>query len=126
MNGQFAKTTLATAVLMIGTLTSACANSGEQYAKTPASETTVTEGVAQLSPEVEEALTFSDSELAVVFAVDRDGRIQAFTTQDNKVAAREFPLPAGNIDEMETITTFKTSNPKVCWVMFGSLRCVSW
>ena len=126
MNKQSLKTTLATVFLIVGGLISACANSGGQYGTTPARQSSGTETVKVLSPKVEEELTFSDSELAVVFAVDKKGRLQAFTTEGNKVAPKDLPLRAGNIDQMDTITTFKTSNPKSCWLSHGSLVCVEW
>ena len=126
MNRQCLKTTVATVSLIVGSLISACANSGGQYGKEPMRHTTVPEDVKVLSPRAAKELSFSDSELAVVFAVDKEGNIQPYTTADNEVAAKKFPLWAGDIEQMNAITTFKTSNPKVCWLMHGSLVCVSW
>ena len=71
-------------------------------------------------------LVFSDSELAVVFAVDKNGNIQTYTTDEEKTTEKDFPLPAGEIEHMTTITTFQTSNPKTCWLMHGTLSCISW
>jgi len=126
MNKQSLKTTVATVSLIVGSLISACANSGGQYGKENPRPVTAPADVKVLSPEAAKELSFSDSELAVVFAVDKDGNIQAYTTDGNKAASREFPLPAGEIEHMSTITTFQTSNPKTCWTMHGTLVCVSW
>ncbi|MEA3242176.1 MAG: hypothetical protein U9Q19_01905 [Pseudomonadota bacterium] len=129
MNKQCLKTTVATVSLIVGSLISACANSGGQYGKENPRQVTVSEdvNVEVLSTDAVKELSFSDSELAVVFAVDKDGNMQAYRTDGSKAAAsREFPLPAGEIEHMSTITTFQTSNPKTCWTMHGTLVCISW
>lgn len=79
-----------------------------------------------LSAQAVKELSFSDSELAVVFAVDKNGNIQTYTTDEEKTTEKDFPLPAGEIEHMNTITTFQTSNPKTCWLMHGTLSCISW
>ena len=128
MNKQCLKTTVATVALIIGSLISACANSGGQYGKENPRQGTVPENVKvlELGPAAVEELKFSENELAVVFAVDKEGNIQAYTAKGNKWAIREFPLRAGEITQMNTITTFQTSNPKTCWLMFGYQVCISW
>ncbi len=127
MNKQCLKTTVATVSLIVGSLISACANSGGQYGKENPRQGAVSGDVKQLSPEAAKELRFSDSKLAVVFVVDKDGNIQAYTPNiDNTTNKRDFPLPAGDIVHMSTITTFQTSNPKTCWTMHGTLFCVSW
>ncbi len=70
--------------------------------------------------------------LAVVFTVDRDGNMQAFIPKHlgNKKARLcdfDFPLRAGKIKQMSTLTTFSTTNPKVCWRSpDGFEQCIVW
>ena len=123
MTKQCLKTTAATVSLIVGSLISACANSGGQYERQHLSQGTVPEGVKQLSAETAKALRFNENEVAVVFVVDKDGNIQTYAKE---ATTRKFPLPAGDIEQMTTITMFKTSNPKVCWMSYGTLSCVSW
>lgn len=128
MNTSFLKTTVAAAALIVGGLISACANSGDRYVKEPPRQATIPEEVKvlTLSPVAVKELKFSENELAVVFAMDRKGNIQAFTEEGNKWAVMGYPLPAGNITQMNTITTFQTSNPKTCWLSFGYQTCITW
>jgi Tol biopolymer transport system component len=107
-------------------LISACANSGGQYGKENPRQVTVPGDVKVLSAQAVKELSFSDSELAVVFAMDKNGNIQTYTTDEEKTTEKDFPLPAGEIEHMNTITTFQTSNPKTCWLMHGTLSCISW
>ena len=120
------KATVATVSLIVGSLISACANSGGQYGKENPRQVTVPGDVKVLSAQAVKELSFSDSELAVVFAVDKNGNIQTYTTDEEKTTEKDFPLPAGEIEHMNTITTFQTSNPKTCWLMHGTLSCISW
>ena len=126
MNKQCLKITVVTFSLIVGSLISACANSGGQYGKENPRQATVPADVKVLSPEAVKELSFSGSELAVVFVVDKDGNIRTYTPKKGKTTKWDFPLPAGNIEHMNTITTFQTSNPKTCWTMHGTLFCVEW
>jgi len=127
MNKQCLKTTVATVSLIVGSLISACANSGGQYGKENPRQVTVPADVKVLSPEAVKELSSRDSEPVVVFVVDKDGNIRTYTPNiDNTTSKRDFPLPAGEIEHMNTITTFQTSNPKTCWLMHGALRCITW
>ena len=129
MNKQSIKTTAATVFLIVGGLISACANSGGQYGKEIPQRVTVSgdANVGVLSADAVKELSLSDSELAVVFAVDKDGNMRAYRTDGSKAAVSlEFPLLADKIQHMSTITTFQTSNPKTCWTMHGTLVCITW
>jgi len=129
MNKQSMKTTVATGALIVGSLISACANSDGRYVKQIPQTVTASENVQVevLSTDAVKELTFSDSELAVVFAMDKDGNMQAYRTDGSKAAVTlEFPLLADKIQHMSTITTFQTSNPKTCWTMHGTLVCITW
>ena len=135
MNKQCLKTTVATVSLIVGSLISACANSGGQYGKENPRQGTVPENVKvlELGPAAVEELKFSENELAVVFAVDKNGKVHVFAPKDSGIENNERhkpshqnPLPANKIVQMNTITTFQTSNPKTCWLMNGALRCITW
>lgn len=126
MNTPFLKTTVASVALVVGGLISACANSGDRYVKEIPRQVTNPVKVLTLSPVAAKELKFSENELAVVFAMDREGNIQAFTEEGNKWAVMGYPLKAGEITQMNTITTFQTSNPKTCWLSFGYQTCITW
>lgn len=121
------KTTVIAAFLMAGSLMSACAISdGYTEKKTPPRPNRLTDGVLELTPQAANDLRFSDSKLAVVFAVDKEGKVQAFARSGSKFKPLAFPLHAENIIRMDTVTTFRTSNPTTCWLMGGSNLCISW
>ena len=129
MNKQSMKTAVATGSLIAGSLISACANSDGRYVKEIPQTVAASENVQVevLSTDAVKELTFSDSPLAVVFAVDKDGNMQAYRTDGSKAAITlEFPLLADKIEHMSTITTFQTSNPTTCWTMHGPLVCLPW
>jgi len=64
---------------------------------------------------------------AVVFSVDKKGGVQAFRVKGTTSKPFKFPLPAGTIQSMQTITIFETSNPKTCWTnTLGDLQCIEW
>jgi len=126
MNRQYPKTTVALVFLIVGSLASAWANSGEQYENTEPDQAALPAGVEELSPQAVKELGFTDGQVAVVFTVDKNGDIQVFAPKGNKVSEKTLPLSAGSIEKLETITTFKTTNPKICWKVFGSTVCVSW
>ncbi|HHJ17208.1 MAG TPA: hypothetical protein ENJ80_10975 [Gammaproteobacteria bacterium] len=120
------KTTVIAVSLVAGNLMSACALSDGYIEKNPVRPKEVSAGVRVLPPALADNLRFSDSELALVLAVDKAGRIQAFARDGSRVQAVDFPLHADKIIRMETITTFGTTNPKTCWQSLGTTRCVFW
>ena len=126
MNRHVMKTTVATVSLIIGSLISACANSGGQYGKEPPRQSTAPDATLPLNPKVAEALSVNGSEPALVITVDQDGNVHLFTKEGIKIAEWGFPLPAGDIENMNSITMFKTSNPKLCWTMHGTTKCIEW
>lgn len=66
---------------------------------------------------------------AVVFSIDKKGAVQSYKINGNGtyLPSPSFPLRAGNITSIETITIFETSNPKTCWLTTsGATRCISW
>jgi len=121
------KSTVIAAFLMAGSLMSACAVSdGYTDKKTPPRPNRLTDGVLELTPQAADDLRFSNSGLAVVFAVDKAGKVQAFAKRGSAFKPLTFPLHAENIIQMDTVTTFRTSNPTTCWLMGGSNLCISW
>jgi hypothetical protein len=77
--------------------------------------------------ELSKSFTEKKKKLAVVFAVDEDGRLQAFRRADQKTEHVKFPFKAGEVAAMLGITVIKTTNPKYCWFSTsGSLICISW
>lgn len=134
MNKQSLKTTAAAVSLIAGSLISACAISGEQTAEgNPGQASMLGKPPLPLPKAAEDALTKTTGYLSVVFAVDKKGNVHAFAPKGSTIepGARPFPsrgrpLPAADILQLNTISTFQTSNPKTCWVTHGSLRCISW
>jgi hypothetical protein len=128
MNKQCLKTTVVTVSLIVGSLISACANSGGQYEKDNPSQDIMPGNVMRLTAAAEKDLTVNGKKLSAVFAVDQNGKVQVFAPSGSSIdkPGRAFPLPAEKIKHMNTITTFQTSNPKTCWLMHGALRCITW
>ena len=63
----------------------------------------------------------------VVFALTKNGSLQAFVPENAKVIKPSFPLHADNILSINNITLYSTSNPKFCWASItGDQQCVSW
>ena len=66
-------------------------------------------------------------EIRLVFTLDDAGNIQAFQAPGQRAFHAEFPLHAGDIIKVKSITTFTTSNPKSCFVNGGGKAiCVEW
>lgn len=83
--------------------------------------------IPALSAAAEKELTFSNTRIAVVFAIDGDGKIQAFRRADSKTIPLEFPLHAEQVAAMSGISLIRTTNPKACWMTtLGDRKCVSW
>jgi hypothetical protein len=128
MNKPCLKATVATVSLIVGSLISACANSGGQYEKETPSQDIMPGNVMRLTAAAEKDLTVHGKKLSAVFAVDKNGMVQVFAPSGSSIGkpGRAFPLPANDIKHMNTITTFQTSNPKTCWLMHGTLSCITW
>jgi len=63
----------------------------------------------------------------VVFAITKNGNLQAFVPEKAKIVKPTFPLHANDVVFIETITIIETTNPKVCWKSLGGdEQCVSW
>ena len=71
-------------------------------------------------------------EMAVMFIVDRNGKVKPVVpttkaTQEAKRCKFKFPLHAGTIKDMDTLTIFATTNPKLCWRdSSGTDQCIEW
>ena len=128
MNKQCLKTTVATVSLIVGSLISACANSGGQIEEGNPSQDITSGKLDRLPQTCEKDLTPPNKKLSAVFAVDKNGKVKAFAPEGSKMGnpGKNFPLPAKDIKHMNTITTFQTSNPKTCWLMHGTLSCITW
>jgi hypothetical protein len=66
-------------------------------------------------------------EFEVLFAVDREGKVTAFTRRGKEITKFEFPIKDVKIiKEMTAITVF-TLNPQTCWInSAGDQECVTW
>lgn len=93
---------------------------GEQPPGTPILPTVSAEAFRDLSAIIK-------GKIRLVFTLDDAGNIQAFQTPGERAFHAEFPLHAGDLIEVKSITTFTTSNPKSCYKNGGgSLICVTW
>ena len=87
---------------------------------------------AETSKIVAKTARINTDQVAVIFVVDRDGKIKALTptnatTSKAKRCNFKFPLKAGTLKNMDTINLFVTTNPKVCWRdSTGTDQCVVW
>lgn len=82
--------------------------------------------VKKLSSAAEKELTTTDTPTAVVFSIDRKGRIQAFVPGGNKSFSPKEPVKA-LISNIEAISVISSDNPKVCWrTTSGATQCVTW
>ncbi len=80
-----------------------------------------------IGTDIQKALSHNGQTPSVVFSVSRNGTVQAFVPEGSKVIKPKFPLHAGNLLSIETITMYTTSNPKFCWVSGnGDEQCVVW
>lgn len=80
-----------------------------------------------ISMDIQKALSHNETLPSVVFSVMRNGSIQAFVPEGSKVIKPKYPLHANNLLNIDTITIFNTSNPKLCWITgAGDQQCVSW
>ncbi len=118
------KSTLTAVSLIVGSLMSACADSGEDTGKKNTHQKELASGVFVLTPQAEKDLRFGENDVAVVFVVDMAGKMKAFVKPGSKVVPLKLPMHAGNIAHLETLTTFRTTNPHYCWVGSGSDLCL--
>ena len=83
-------------------------------------------GVKKISKSTEKELTTTDAPTAVVFSIDRKGRIQAFVPEGSKTSKPQGPIKA-LITDIEAISIVTSENPKVCWrSATGATQCVEW
>lgn len=109
-------------VLVVVPLGSACS----QEATPPAGKSSSTD--PEPLPEVaEQALAFG-GELAVVFAVDRDGKVKAYYNKNTRpVKGNNFPKKKTDLTSTTSVSIFQTLNPTTCWLdTLGNQECVSW
>ncbi len=76
-------------------------------------------------------LAFSKKRIALVFAVDEDGKIQAFRAPETKAFTAGdlalHPLHAESIAAFKSFAIIKTTNPKICWSgSDGTCYCISY
>jgi hypothetical protein len=115
---------LALVVLPVG---SACS---QEAAPPPAMEPN-TNSPDPIPPDVMKQLSFgTESELAVVFAVNRKGEIKAYYNPKGKPTPKgqlKFPKKNDEIELTRSITLFQTKNPTTCWINSrGTQECVTW
>jgi hypothetical protein len=120
---------LCLAIAVVSMLFTGCASikgwRGEQHPPLPPDRDESERPFKSLDENIEKALTFGDSPIAMVLVIDREGNIQPLHRSQDKVFAARFPLEAGTIEWMEMMTIFKTTNPKVCRDPGnGKLMCV--
>jgi len=81
----------------------------------------------EITKAVADKLKVDGQDPAVVFSINRSGAVQAFRVEGTTSKIFKFPLPAGVIESMQTITIFETRNPKKCWInLNGALECIEW
>jgi len=81
----------------------------------------------RMDKDVRKALEQNGKLPEVVFALTKNGSLQAFVPEGANVIEPKFPLHAGNILSLNNITLYSTSNPKICWASLGGhTQCVSW
>jgi len=76
-----------------------------------------------MPPEVADKLGFNSTETDLVLSVNRNGEVQAFVRDGVNFTQRNLPIHAGNILAIESITVFRTSNPKICITLGGTEYC---
>lgn len=82
--------------------------------------------VKKISKNTEKELTTTGDPTALVFSIDRKGRIQAFIPEGSKSFKPQKPVKA-LITDIEAISIVTSDNPKVCWrSTSGDEQCVVW
>ena len=113
------KKTITSAILLLSLLVS--------FSQTLSAEPGAQRPTKEISKEVAGQIKVDGELPAVVFSVDKKGNVQAFRVKGTTSKAFKFPLPAGTIQSMQTITLFETTNPKYCWInTSGELECIVW
>lgn len=74
--------------------------------------------VIPLSESAEKELSVSGRQLAVVFAVDVNGNIQAFRSNRGKLVSVDFPIKDATVLDFRGISLLNL-NPKTCWKTDG-------
>jgi hypothetical protein len=114
--------------LAVGLLLAPLSSVSAQPPEQPPGQAPADSQSAALPEACADALKFGGSELAVVFAVDRDGNTKAYyngkATPGHKT---QFPKKKNEIANVTNISVFQTTNPTTCWLDgLGYQRCVSW
>lgn len=82
--------------------------------------------IIKLSKNAERELSTGDSPVAVVFGIDRNGKIQVFVPADSQTFKKDRPIKAA-ITRIGGISIVASKNPKVCWATTsGDEECVEW
>lgn len=110
---------------MVGLLMTACVTAADRddAAKYSPADVPVFDGGTA------KELSFSKKRLALVFAVDEDGKVQVFRAPETKVFSAgdlaQHPLHAGSIAAFKSFSIIKTTNPKICWLTSdGTCHCI--
>lgn len=97
------------------------------HAGKPKQDSTNNRPIKEISPTTAAKLMIDGKLPAVVFSVNRQGELQSYKIKGAKSTAFNFPLSAGKIKSVETITIFETTNPKTCWLgLSGARECIIW
>ena len=118
------------ALAAVGIVLAGCATAGEKgYPASPRPGDAG--GVPAFGAGTAKELSFSDKRVTLVFAVDENGKVQAFRAPGARAfTVRDLvaqPLKADFIEGFESCAIFKSKNPKICWPdRGGSTSCVEW
>jgi hypothetical protein len=102
-----------------------CKPATKQYKKTRVLDEATSQTVAKTA-------RVNPDEVAVVFVVDRSGKVKTIVPTNKATSGAKrcdfnFPLKADTIKDLNTVDVFATTNPKVCWRnSSGTEECVVW
>jgi len=77
----------------------------------------------RMPPQVADALGFNNSKSDVVISVNNKGEVKAFVRDGVQLTERTLPIHAGDLEKIESIVVYRTSNPKVCFIFGGTQFC---
>ncbi len=86
----------------------------------------LSEGATQ---EIAGSLKAAGKKPAAVLVVDEDGHVHTFlpSGQSSKLCKFKFPLKAAEMAAGNTLSVFRTTNPKFCWYdSNGNYKCIEY
>lgn len=86
----------------------------------------------EATQEIAKDLGKDKRDLAVVYAVDRNGKVTAYipatlANKEAKLCDFKLPIHAGDLTSLTNLTIFSTSNTKTCWTTgSGDEKCIEY